>query len=83
MRAALPTLVALSLCFLGLASWALQGWVHKQASLPACEMTYNYNGYMPQTSPMLPNNTGYTLYLYREGVITYGAQQPMAMHTAC
>ena len=42
-------------------------------SLPACEMTYNHNSYRRILSDVLPNHSGYSLYLYRDAAIQYGA----------
>ena len=36
-------------------------------------MTYNHNSYRRILSDALPNHSGYSLYLYRDAAIQYGA----------
>lgn len=64
--------VATICAFLVLLALSALSWRSRQDSQPWCEMTYNYNGYVAQSSPMLPTDAGYELKLYREGHTKYG-----------
>ncbi len=55
---------------IAVAIWSRQRWQHKQIGLPSCEMTYHYSGYIPQE---LPHHARYSLLLYRDASIQYGA----------
>ncbi|KAG1653147.1 hypothetical protein FOA52_008451 [Chlamydomonas sp. UWO 241] len=66
MRLGSTSLCVATCAFLGLCAWAGITWRATQAASPMCEMTYNYNDYFVQSSPLLPADVGYRLLLFRD-----------------